>query len=98
MASRELAERAFRPLRASRLLRGASAARGPLSRFCQDHQLGDLLTHVRFLVRTGFLGPVENEIDAPGALWIPLVGLIGRFQFSPLFHVDPSRARAPLRR
>ena len=58
---------------------GAGAARSPLDRLGHDHQLGDLLTGVRICICTGFLGPVEDEIDATGTLRIPRVGLIGRF-------------------
>ena len=98
VAGGELTERAFRTLRTSLLLGSARTTRGPFCGFRQDHQLGDLLAHVGIRVRAGFFGSFDDEVDAAGALRIPLIGLISRFEFGALFRVNPSGARDALGR
>src|SRR5581483_11060848 len=48
--------------------------------------------------RSGLLGPLENQIDATGALRIPLVGFIGALVLEALFLVDAADAGAAARR
>ncbi len=74
------------------LLRSAGAAGGPFGGFRHDHQLCDFLTDVGIFVGSGFFGAFDNKIHSPGALRVPLIGLIGRFEFDTLFGVNPSRA------
>ena len=90
VAGRQLAERAFRPLRPALRLRGPGAARGPLGGLGHVSSLA-----ISWRTTGSSMAPVsfarsQHQVDAAGALRIPLVGLhVGR-DLGPLLVVDPA--------
>ena len=72
----ELAEGAFRALRAALLLCGSGAAGGPFGALGQRQEFRDFLPGGRVGVAARGLRPLDHEIDPSGPLRVPLV----RFQ------------------
>src|SRR5260370_557948 len=74
VARHQLAERSLGALRPALFLRGARAAGGPFGCLGHDEEPGDLLAYYGVADLAGGLGPFQHEVDAAGALRIPLVG------------------------
>ena len=92
VARRQLAERAFGPLRTPLLMRRPRPPRGPLGAARHDHQLGDFLANDRIGILAGLLGALDDQIDPTGALGIPFVGLQIDLDLLGFLAIDPLRA------